>query len=170
MAFLRPGRCGSRPQSGCLQHRTQAQRRPTGQDAGGTPALPGDAVPGESMGTLLTYWKNFVPASEPWLAKNEQPTFRQARLNALGLQHTLSHYAVSSPSSHIQGISESPRPVFPVIQQRPLFSLLFLAEPRAVRSWCMASGWMDEHVGRAGLFGTHGARGLRRPVLLSVVE
>ena len=26
-------------------HRTEAQRRPKGQDAGGTPALPGDAVP-----------------------------------------------------------------------------------------------------------------------------
>ena len=41
MAFLRPGRCCSRRQGGCLQHRTEAQRRPKGQDAGGTPALPG---------------------------------------------------------------------------------------------------------------------------------
>ena len=41
MALLRPGRWGSRPQGGCLQHRTEAQRRPKGQDAGGTPALPG---------------------------------------------------------------------------------------------------------------------------------
>ena len=42
---------------GCLQHRTEAQRRPKGQDAGGTPALPGDAVPavrwGVSGGRLL---------------------------------------------------------------------------------------------------------------------
>ena len=30
----------------CLQHRTEVQRRPMGQDAGGTPALPGDAVGG----------------------------------------------------------------------------------------------------------------------------
>ena len=46
MALLRPGRWGSRRQGGCLQHRTEAQRRPKGQDAGGTPALPGD--PGRS--------------------------------------------------------------------------------------------------------------------------
>ena len=45
MALLRPGRCCSRRQGGCLQHRTEAQRRPMGQDAGGTPALPGVAVP-----------------------------------------------------------------------------------------------------------------------------
>ena len=30
---------------GCLQHRTEAQRQPKGQGAGGTPALPGNAVP-----------------------------------------------------------------------------------------------------------------------------
>ena len=57
MALLRPGRWGSRPQGGCLQHRTEAQRQPKGQDAGGTPALPGDAVPavrwGVSGGRLL---------------------------------------------------------------------------------------------------------------------
>ena len=57
MALLRPGRCGSRRQRGCLQHRTEAQRRPKGQDAGGTPALPGEAVPvvpwGVSGGRLL---------------------------------------------------------------------------------------------------------------------
>ena len=50
MALLRPGRCGSRRQGGCLQHRTEAQRRPKGQDAGGTPALPGQSLPeGESQ-------------------------------------------------------------------------------------------------------------------------
>ena len=57
MALLRPGRCCSHPQGGCLQHRTEARRRPKGQDAGGTPALPGDAVPavrwGVSGGRLL---------------------------------------------------------------------------------------------------------------------
>ena len=41
-ALLRPGRCCSRRQGGCLQHRTEAQRQPKGQYAGGTPALPGD--------------------------------------------------------------------------------------------------------------------------------
>ncbi len=46
MALLRSGRCCSRRQGGCLQHRTEAQPRPKGQDAGGTPALPGDAVGG----------------------------------------------------------------------------------------------------------------------------
>ena len=59
----------TRPQGGCLQHRTEAQRRPKGQDAGGTPALPGDAVPavrwGVSGGRLLrmptcTLWKTPV--------------------------------------------------------------------------------------------------------------
>ena len=45
MALLRPGRCCSRRQGGCLQHRAEAQRQPKGEDAGGTPALPGNAVP-----------------------------------------------------------------------------------------------------------------------------
>ena len=49
---------------------------------------------GESKGTLLTYWNNFVPASEPWLAENGQPTLRQARLNGPGSQPTLSRCAV----------------------------------------------------------------------------
>ena len=70
----------------------------------------------------MTYWNNFVPASEPWLADNERSTFRRTQLNGLGSQHALSHDAVSSPSGHIQGISESLRQVIPVIQQRPLFS------------------------------------------------
>ena len=69
MALLQPGRCCSRRQGGCLQHRTEAQRRPKGQDAGGTPALPGDAVPavpwGVSGGRLLrkptcTLWETPV--------------------------------------------------------------------------------------------------------------
>ena len=58
----------------------------------------------ESKGTLSTYRNNFVPASGPWLADSERSTFRQARLNGPGLQHTLSHYAVSSPSGHFPGI------------------------------------------------------------------
>ena len=45
----------------------------------------------ESKGTLLTYWNNFVPACEPWVAENQQPTVRQARLNGAGSQHTLPH-------------------------------------------------------------------------------
>ena len=52
MALLRPGRCCSRRQGGCLQHRTEAQRAAKrGQDAGGTPALPGNHSPleGESQ-------------------------------------------------------------------------------------------------------------------------
>ena len=69
MALLRPGRWGSRPQGGCLQRRTEAQRRPKGQHAGGTPALPGDAVQavrwGVSGGRLLrkptcTLWETPV--------------------------------------------------------------------------------------------------------------
>ena len=46
---------------------------------------------------MLTYWNNFVPASEPWLEEKEPPTLRQVWLNGAGSQHTLSHYAVSSP-------------------------------------------------------------------------
>ena len=75
MALLRPGRCGSRPQGGCLQHRTDAQRRPKGEDAGGKPALPGDAVPavrsGVGAGRLLrmptcTLWETPVcPRARP---------------------------------------------------------------------------------------------------------
>ena len=58
MGLLRPGRCSSRRQGGCLKHRTEAQWRSKGQDAGGTPALPGDAVAavrcgGVSGGQLL---------------------------------------------------------------------------------------------------------------------
>ena len=34
MALLRPGRCGFCPQGGCLQHRTEAQRRPKEQVCG----------------------------------------------------------------------------------------------------------------------------------------
>ena len=49
MALLRPDRCGSRRQGGCLQHRTEAQPRPKVQDAGGTPALPGSR-PGGAVG------------------------------------------------------------------------------------------------------------------------
>ena len=41
--------------------------------------------------------RNLVPASDLGLADDEQPKLRQARLNGAGLQHTLSHYAVSSP-------------------------------------------------------------------------
>ena len=69
----------------------------------------------------MTYRNNFVAAIKCWLAENEQPTLRQARLNAPGSHHALSHYGESRPCGQIQGISESPRPVFPVIQQRPLF-------------------------------------------------
>ena len=69
MALLRLGRCCSRRQGGSLQHRTEAQRRPKGQDAGGTHGLPGDAVPavrwGVSGGRLLrkptcTLWESPV--------------------------------------------------------------------------------------------------------------
>ena len=51
MALLRLGRCCCRRQGGCLQHRTEAQRWPKGQHAGGTPALPGNHSPleGESQ-------------------------------------------------------------------------------------------------------------------------
>ena len=45
LPLLRPGPCGSRRQGGRLQHRRETERQPKGQHAGGTPALPGDAVP-----------------------------------------------------------------------------------------------------------------------------
>ena len=80
-------------------------------------------TPEESKGTLLNYRNNFVPASDSRPAENERPTLRQARLNGPGAQHVLSHDAVSSPSGHIQGISESPRPVFPLFNNVPRFRL-----------------------------------------------
>ena len=85
MALLRPGRCSSRRQGGCLKHRTEAQWRSKGQDAGGTPALPGDAAPevrwGVSGRRLLrkptgTLWETPVcprAGPPPWRA--------EARLN-----------------------------------------------------------------------------------------
>ena len=91
------------------------------------------------MGTLLNYWNNFVPASMPWLAENEQPTLPPARLNGPGSRHTLSHDAETSPCGHIQGISESLRPVFPVIQQRPLF-FPWRRFPEAGRTNCLCCG------------------------------
>ena len=86
MGLLRPGRWGSRRQGGCLKHRAEAQQRPKGQDAGGTPALPGDAVAavhcgGVSGGQLLrkptgTLWETPVcPRAGP------QPWRAEARLN-----------------------------------------------------------------------------------------
>ena len=44
-----PGQGRSRRQGGCLRHRTEAQRRPMGQHAGGTPALPGKAGPADRV-------------------------------------------------------------------------------------------------------------------------
>ena len=49
MALLRPGRWGYCRRSGCLQSRAEAQRPPKGQHAGGTPALPGTAVPADRV-------------------------------------------------------------------------------------------------------------------------
>ena len=70
---------------GCLQHRAEAQQRPKGQDAGGTPALSGDAAPevrwGVSGRRLLrkptgTLWETPVcPRAGP------QPWRAEARLN-----------------------------------------------------------------------------------------
>ena len=98
MALLRLGRCGSRPQGGCLQHRAEAQRRPKGQDAGGTPALPGDAVPaapwGVSGGRLLrkptcTLWET------PVCPRDRPPPCRANHSSAaLGTVRPLLHYAV----------------------------------------------------------------------------
>ena len=72
MALLRPGRCGSRRQGGCRQHRTEAQRRPKGQGAGGTPALPGKAKTGNIVYTFhqcinhslrVSSWITLLPPS-----------------------------------------------------------------------------------------------------------
>ena len=40
-ALLGPGPCGSRRQGGRVRHRRETERQPKGEDAGGTPALPG---------------------------------------------------------------------------------------------------------------------------------
>ena len=44
-ALLRPGPCGSRRQGGRLAHRGETERQAKGEDAGGTPALPGGPAP-----------------------------------------------------------------------------------------------------------------------------
>ena len=44
-ALLRPGPCGSRRQGGRLPNRGETERQAKGEDAGGTPALPGGVVP-----------------------------------------------------------------------------------------------------------------------------
>ena len=75
----------------------------------------------ESTGTLLNYWNNLFPASEPWLAENRQPTLRQTRLSGPGPRHTQSHFTETSPSRQIRSVSGSTRPVFSAIQQRPRF-------------------------------------------------
>ena len=74
------------PTGGCLQHRAEAQQRPKGQDAGGTPALPGESRRqamrwGVSGRRLLrkptgTLWETPVcPRAGP------QPWRAEARLN-----------------------------------------------------------------------------------------
>ena len=74
MALLRRGRCGFRTQGGCLQHRTEAQRRPKGQDAGGTPALPGDAVPADAVGGVWRATSHLVSnKSGPRPARRSAP-------------------------------------------------------------------------------------------------
>ena len=40
-ALLRPGPCGSLRHGGRVRHRGETERQPKGEDAGGTPALPG---------------------------------------------------------------------------------------------------------------------------------
>ena len=43
-------------------------------NANAVPAILVRRHQGDNTGTLLIYWNNLVPASEPWLAENEQPT------------------------------------------------------------------------------------------------
>ena len=57
LPLLRPGPCGSRRQGGRLQHRRETERQPKGQHAGGTPALPGNA--------LLSRWCDPVMGGSP---------------------------------------------------------------------------------------------------------
>ncbi len=45
MALLRLGPCGSPRLGGRLPHRGETERQPKGEDAGGTPALPGGVLP-----------------------------------------------------------------------------------------------------------------------------
>ena len=77
MALLRPGRCCCRRQGGCLQHRTEAQRRPKGQHAGGTPALPGDK--GQDAGGTPA-----LPGNHSPLEGESQKPSRQAKADAVG--------------------------------------------------------------------------------------
>ena len=85
MALLRPGRCCSRPQGGGLQHRTEAQRRPKGQHAGGTPALPGDTVPAVPCGSFEEK-RPIVNEDEPRMDTN-RPEDRWTSFNDKRHQH-----------------------------------------------------------------------------------
>ena len=70
MALLRPGRCGYRRRSGCLQSRAEAQpAAPKGQHAGGTPALPGG-------GSRSTGW---LPAARGTLSGSQRDSMRAGR-------------------------------------------------------------------------------------------
>ena len=116
------------PQAGSNRHLLGARAsRPHSLPASASSPASASGLRGRSpqsgnTGTLLNYRNNFVPPSDSRPAENERSTFRRARLNGSGSQHTLSRDAVSSPSGHSQGISETPLPEFPVIQQRSLFS------------------------------------------------
>ena len=50
LALLRPGRCCSRRQDGCLQHRTEAQRPPKGTECGRDARAPRRCRPGGAAG------------------------------------------------------------------------------------------------------------------------
>ena len=76
MALLRPGRCGSRRQGGCLQHRTEAQRRPKGQHAGGTPALPGNHSPLEGESQKLSRQAKADAVGGVWRATSQKADLR----------------------------------------------------------------------------------------------
>ena len=87
LPLLRPGPCGSRRQGGRLQHRRETERQPKGQHAGGTPALPGVAVPAVpwvSGGRLLrkptcTLWESPVcprAGPPPWCADHSRKNGR----------------------------------------------------------------------------------------------
>ena len=86
----------------------------------------------------MTYRNNFVAAIKCWLAENEQPTLRQARLNAPGSHHALSHYGHITGNQALVAKSKvfpnHPARYFPLFNNVPCFSTT-VASTRVLRGF-----------------------------------
>ena len=106
---------GFPPTGGCLQHRTEAQRRPKGQNAGETPALPGNHSPleGESQ-------KPSRQAKGDAVGGGRRATSQKADVRPLGNSRLRASRAPARPS----GSFEEKRPIVNEDEPRYLLSLL----------------------------------------------